>query len=408
MDLPSLLKKNLDCESLHDNTSEIVKLFQYINDAVIFLDAISRIKGELQDHEVRLTERGLIEINDELKIHPAKYLLLTPGPNDGTTVEAFRRKLLKATKDLNGKEIDRSKVYEQVVTICKEHRVQFESQRKEILTRLCSAFGANDINEIEINGKKIFVDLLPHELDRVGKVLSNAGQDYNEEFIEIVNRFAGANNCDSAADYCSFTEFANVYYCKQVKLLESRFKNELRAAKVEAQNRRERFEENNFCRDRGIPSGRPEHLKYQPIRKIDWFRSEAMKMINNIDKLNSKFQKLNVHVTRANESSHPRFRSNVSATYLYYKHKNFGPVGKLTVDQYFMVARELFQQPFNRSRAVLSQEGDCWFHSFNLRNGAFGSLVERFTPNERVYKIATVLHKDVCQSSPRKSYSKKL
>ena len=78
--------------------------------------------------------------------------------------------------------------------------------RTELRERGAQAFNANNLNDVVINGKRLFQDMTPTEMERLHGVLKNTARNYNKDIIQTAQNLATDLKCNNVSDFCALVE----------------------------------------------------------------------------------------------------------------------------------------------------------------------------------------------------------
>ncbi|CAG7833431.1 unnamed protein product [Allacma fusca] len=365
-------------DEMHGNARVIKTLNRIDNKQQLYEMMVNK---DIDNRRVKLYPdgyKGLLNVNKEFKVHPIKFMEMHPD---------VRQQIMSATKQLANQQVSVQDFKKQMASICKENRIRFECMRKETVDNLCRAYGANSLEDIVVNKKRLFSDMKPHEIDRVSVVLANAGKNYDSKLLEVATKFAESRNCKNVGDFCSYMEFCSLHIAEMKRTLEMDYQQKL----SEARGLRN-FNQAQFDRNYGIEGKRTACFEQQVLRNFEGQHSQGLR------EMNANFDKWKTQVGEANRQAKTGFFSDNAATYHYIKHRDFpqssnNPSGQVSVDQYFKIASDLLGNPANQTNAMLSQEGNCTFITFKSPvNGAFGVRIDRIQDGNCVSGIATVMY----------------
>ncbi|KAF4528170.1 hypothetical protein B566_EDAN016532 [Ephemera danica] len=370
-----LARKTRGKDGMYGN-ARVIRSIRNIDNPKEFFGSLTAIQKDIRGHNVKLTENGLVNVNREFIAHPTKLVQIP---------EEMRKQIFTATKNLSfSNKLSQENFKIQMASICRSQRIAFEFQRNATRQNLATAFGVNDIKDIKINGKRIFADLKPFEIDRLGAVMENTAKGYNADLLKISVKFAELQEVSGVTDFASFTEFACDFINKEISAKENHYQHEKRNAPNLAQH--------DFDRNYGIPDGmkRKNHFFNETVNELQTDTSNEGSKMNIMKQL---FNQLKNEVTPENRSNNPCFLFDSAATYHYSKHKNDFPGETMSVADYFNLASELTGQDISAGNSILSQEGDTTFVTFCNGDGAKAVLVMKHAPRgEHISGIATLMY----------------
>lgn len=210
---------------MHGN-GRLIESIRHITDPNEFFTSVAQTNSK-----VLLTTDGLFSINGQIDIHPRSFSEL-----GGVTDPNRRTGLLTATADYSNGEMTEEQYRQTIKSFQQNERLAFVLTRDEIMTKAANGFGATDIQQVEIGGRKIFANISIAEVDRLGRVLSE--RQYNANIIKAASTVASERGCQNVNDFCSYLEL--VYHELQVYLLlkiyrltHSHFQNKTKVERVE-------------------------------------------------------------------------------------------------------------------------------------------------------------------------------
>ena len=119
----------------------------------------------------QLVDGNKLSVNNELILDGKAFLQMTLDE---------RTAILKHSNDLQNNIITEAQFYKNVAAIRKEYRFSFERQRATAVNKLQEGFNVADLSSFDVNGKKIFENIKPHEIDRMNHVMTQAGKNYDQ------------------------------------------------------------------------------------------------------------------------------------------------------------------------------------------------------------------------------------
>ncbi|UJR13691.1 hypothetical protein I4U23_000703 [Adineta vaga] len=165
---------------MHGN-ARLIQSIRCIKNPDEFFTSVAKTNSK-----VGLTEEGLLNLNDQIDIHPQAFSEI-----GGITDPHRRHELIEATaKHRRGETTN--------------ERLIFSMTRDEIMQKAAKGFNVQDIRQVEINAKKIFANMNTAEIDRLGRVLS--ADDYKKDVIQAARAIANERKCETSGDFCSFVE----------------------------------------------------------------------------------------------------------------------------------------------------------------------------------------------------------
>jgi hypothetical protein len=261
-----------------------------------------------------------------------------------------RDQIVEKTLDLKSGKITQAQFDKNVRAITQTHRITFEHQRQEARKKIQDVFNVSNLSEIFFDGKRIFDNIQPHELDRLRLVFEDAGRKYNPDRIEVAKVMADILKCKNVAEFTAVME----YFLRKLDAIVK----ELR--------------ENN-PNPKEKPSG---------VRSGDYyFKSVAKEFLSDQDKINAEvveFNKLREACDAANNQGSPRFGNSCSATNHYDKHPLFpciDPNNNLSPERYFDIAREM-TNGMHVDKPAWTQEGNSL--RYNFVSAEYGAMAVRF------------------------------
>lgn len=219
-------------------------------------------------------------------------------------------------------------------------------QRREAFAQFKKLFDTDNLEMVKIGDKIIFKIMTPSELDRLATVTKDSCKNYDQKILEISSEFAKMRGCETVRDYCNYMEFTIKYLRNLKHQKELEYQSALTEYKKSGN-----VDINKFNRDYGIKGKRAEHFNNEIHAN---FLPNGLK---NFDDLNKQYSDLERIVVPLNAGIDPQFASNATAIFHCFKHSDFGSE-VLTPEKYFEIASELVNEPLNREKDQLTQEGD--------------------------------------------------
>jgi Domain of unknown function (DUF4781) len=284
----------------------------------------------------QLTPGNQLNVNNELVLDGKAFLQMK---------EKERGFILEQTKKLREGKINIQEFNRNVEGIRKDYRITFERGRQLALERLNETFGGN-VKEFEVNGKKIFENIKPHEIDRMSDVMRNAGKNYDTDRIKVAKVMAEKMGCKNVTEYAAATEYA----LRQIDNKATELKNNPNIVK-------------------------PKNMK----DKVFFFQEAANEVLNNKavqDGMIAEFRKLQVRCDAANQGP-IRFGNSMAAANHYDKHPHFpqiDPCNPVSPERYFAIATEMCSEPMNNP--VWTQDGQSLMCKYVSEK--YGALAVRF------------------------------
>jgi hypothetical protein len=324
----------------------IIKGITRINNIEEFFQHLFHVHSESGDSRVTLEPEGLAFINKQLKIHPRAFMQM---------LDRHRFAAFNATRKFAKHELTSAEFLGQIQQICQQEHITFEHQRVLYMQYAANGFGVQDLQRVTINGCLIFCELKPFEIDRLTSVLKNAGNNYDQQMIQIVKQFAEHQKCKNASEFCTYVEYTSKFIADNIKPAKN-------------QSRKD-------C-------------------KVQIMAELADQMSPLFASLHTSFEELYAKVAPVNESSLFKFKCNKAATYHYHKHKAF-KADVVEPDKYFELARDLFGNDSNRTNTSLQQEGEAMKMTYkDPQRGLFGVLVQPHRLAEDSALFVTTMYYD--------------
>jgi hypothetical protein len=339
---------------MHGN-GRVIKNLRQIENFEEFIGSLVRA-SDGQEHSVEFINNGIVHINGQLKIHADAFQEMDAEN---------QAKAMDATRKLAAGEYTSDQFLNEIHSVCKKERIKFESQRKDIMRRAAESFQVENLDQVKVNGKAIFENLLPPEKDRLGDVMLNAGS-YDQNLAQIALNLAEAQKCTTPTEYFSMLEFATTYVGRTTK-----------------------------------------SATLKPNQSRNNYRNDLQKDLKNscseqFKEMNAEFNDLLAKIARINETSLFQYKCNKAATYHFYKHDGFGE-GLVSGEEYFDILAKLFMNDVNRKCTRLSQEGDkARIIYTDPAKGVFGVLIQQrpLQGNARLY-VATMYYDRQLVTEPR-------
>ena len=331
--------------TMHGNAKTIKSLERIHNPSQYFtdyqqmrLDITNADDGAGRNIMVKINENLLASLNEELIVHPSKWVSVNTEQ---------RKKLLKCIEEILTDPVKALEHAKKVKNICRSERLTFQKIRQSTMTGLAKRLQVSDAADFQINGKKVFQNLQPHEIDRIGNVLESKGGNATEELIRCVTHVAEKVGCKSSGEYCGILEYCYEYINRDRAPTAARKKTETRPRISDVVN--------DLLSSRNQNGGKMDGL----IRK---FRND-LSLISDL-----------------NRNASPGFASHVLAAYHYIKHNRFGPKNEeVSRIAYFKKLKDMTGCKKLKDSAVssLTQEGDKMVCTLkNPDDGTFCVLIE--------------------------------
>lgn len=257
--------------------------------------------------QFNLTSDGQLRINGELTIHQRAFIQIP---------EQERLLILENLKKLNKNQITIDEFRTQTEGTRRNYLMTLDRERTDFKDLITRAFGEN-IENIELNGKKIFQNIKAHEIDRLHQVTKHSLNN-DSEFVQFGKEFAGEMNAQNITEFCATSEYA------------------VRQVQREVSNRIK--QEPNPSRPHGIKA--KDYYKTQIIHEMK---------DNNYQTLKQSFENLKTDCDAINGRMFNSFGNSYAAANHFDKHQVLPTIdGKnaLTPNQYFEIANDMVSQNF--------------------------------------------------------------
>lgn len=311
---------------------------------------------------VRYTEKnlgfkGTLRVNKDLRIHPIK--LLKMDPKSRQVIFDSSRAYTSAVRTINdqvkAKTIDqatadtlllgaREQHQANVSKICSKHRIKFDSLHEKSMSNLCTLYGKPSLDDIQVGGQKIFTDMTGHEKSRLFAVVDGA-LDNDPALFRAAVKFADSRGVTTLLEFLRHAEYLySVLTRIKLEKLDEFFEMLRNGLSKEAV---EKF----F----GITGSWEDFAER-------WARSFLFG-----DQRDEVFREFGRKFDTANDNKSPLsedsliecVKSGDLTVHLYPRHKYFERSGELTPANYFAVTELVIGDRIDRSKAHLSQNGDC-------------------------------------------------
>jgi hypothetical protein len=334
-------------------SADFIRAVKHIDNKQDFFQALG-VDGTVK---AKFNREGLVNINNELIIHPKAFMQIN---------ETQRTEILKHSTDLLNKKISAETFNQKVENIARENRIAFEYQRKIAYGKLSKAFNESKLENVNINGNKIFSNIKPHEIDRLDSVLKNAGKGYDERCLDVGIEFAKTVKCKNVTEFCAALE----YVIRQMD------------AEVKA------------CKDSNPNPNRGPNIKAADFYFEQVYNEFIDPNNGRLAELKANFEQLQNQCGQANARGIPRFGNLMAAANHYDKHKLFptiDPNNPLSVDEYFIIAREVTSRPITPENSRITQNGASVCITFT--DPAIGAVAVRYDNlADRKSVIATLMY----------------
>ncbi|CAF0733375.1 unnamed protein product [Brachionus calyciflorus] len=288
-------------------SADFIRAVKHIDNKSEFFQALV-IDGNVK---AKFNREGLVNINKELIIHPRAFMQIN---------ETQRAEILMHSTDLLNKKITLVEFNAKMAQIVKINRIAFENKRSTAYAKISKAFNNPNLKNVDINGKKIFENMKPHEIDRLDNVFENTGKKYNQKFLDVGIEFAKRAQCQNVSEFCAAFEYA-------IRQMEAEIKS---------------------SRNLNPYPSRPENVSAAEFYLKQTYDEFMNNNNNKFIELKNSFDLLQELCKQANNDGSPNFGNTMAAANHYDKHNIFptiNPNNPLTVQEYFSIAREMTSQP---------------------------------------------------------------
>ncbi|CAF1294474.1 unnamed protein product [Rotaria sordida] len=189
----NFIASNRGPRQMHGN-ADLIKSIRYIKNPDEFFTSVADT-GSI----VILTKEGTFNINGQIDIHPRAFHEI-----GGITNPTRRVELLQATADYSRRRITPEQYRQKIRSYQREERLHFLMTQDEIKTKVAQAFNVQDLAQVEIGNKKIFENMSPAEINRLGGTLS--ADNYKQDVIQAAKTIANERKYQTVEDFCSCVE----------------------------------------------------------------------------------------------------------------------------------------------------------------------------------------------------------
>jgi len=309
-------------------SADFIRSVKHIDNQQEFFQAL----GADGNSKFKFDRRGQVNLNNELIIHPKAFIQIE---------ETQRMKILEYSSDLMNKKITVEQFNTSVSQIQKQNRIVFENQRKSAYSKISKSFGVTRVEDFNINGRKIFSNLKPDEIDRLDNVLQYSAKNYDENCIHICIEFAKSVECKSIEDFCAALEYIVRQMNKEVS---------------------DRINANPNPQ-------RPSNVKAKDFYTEQVYKEFKISSNGKLAGLKAAFDQLQNECHKADNKGFPQFGNKMAAANHYDKHhddfRTIDPKNSLKIDtnnplsveEYFRVAREMTSMPVTPENSKITQNG---------------------------------------------------
>lgn len=191
----NLLKNTKRQSGKMHGSADFIRGVRHINNRNEFFKAL----GVDNTVKAKFYRNGSININKGWTINPNAYMQID---------EAQRNALLADSSDLLAKKISKREFNKRVDSVVQKNKVSYATSRTAANSRLAKAFGTDQLEQVEVDGRKIFASIKPNEIDRIDSVLENAELNYGENKLQAGLEFIKRVACKNAKEFCAALEFA--------------------------------------------------------------------------------------------------------------------------------------------------------------------------------------------------------
>ncbi|XP_057369697.1 uncharacterized protein LOC130690848 [Daphnia carinata] len=256
----------------------------------------------------RLVEGNQVNVKEEVVIDSEAFLQMS---------EEKQNQLLEIFEDLRNNKIDEAEFNRIYSAIGQEYRITHESQQHFATNQLQELFGVWHLSQVNLDGKNIFENLKPHELDRLHQVMAQAGKNYHPDRFRVAMEMARKSGCSNATEFTDAAEYA---FRQMDSAVSSRMQNP-------------------------NPT-RPEGMKPEDFYAI-LVADEFISNLQTSDATVNSFKNFMKDCKTFN-TGNPRFGNSMAAANHYDKHPHFpemNPNNNMSPEQYIKIATHLSSGP---------------------------------------------------------------
>ena len=369
--------------SLHDK-AKLVRQLIHIWDKDLFYDSLLEVRLDSQEHEVGFSDSvpGLINIDNAITLHPLKLSFLSPLDK-----EEFLNVCVKLKTNPT---VDKKEFRKEIQRICSKHRLYFDFILKETGERLNQlardVFGESEFKNLEVNNRKIFADMEPHELNRLGQTLRRDECNYDPGLVQITMSLAIKQCIERPQHFWCLLEFVINSMQERIRSVNDIYNEKRQEARTDPQFLKGdgRFDMAKFNASYGVTGKIKEFCRERALAEMG---SDAA-----VEEMNRTFSQFKTRARALNDQLEVGFADEYAAAYHYLKHRKWGDSGELSAEGYFLIVKGLIQAfPRHFKSSGVSQYGDYIYIEYDdPSKEAFGVTYHWINHNCPKEIVATV------------------
>ena len=162
---------------------------------------IANADGARRNIRVRINEDLFESLNEELIVNPSKWALMDTKQ---------RTRLLECISKIDTSPDEAFDHIRNVKDICNSERLNFQTTRQRTVDVFAANLTVIYATHFEMNGK-VFQNLRPYEIERIGSVLESKGRNLTTDLIKCVTHVAEKVGCKSSGEFCGILEYSYEY-----------------------------------------------------------------------------------------------------------------------------------------------------------------------------------------------------
>ncbi|XP_069701501.1 uncharacterized protein [Periplaneta americana] len=255
-----------------EGNAKVIRGITHIDNKDDFFAGLVRVQKQLGKSKasVKLTDNGMVSINDELHLHPMRFWEIE---------KVQRQVILDATKNLNQGAWTQEQFDLEMQTICQDQNIVFESQRPHTVATLNEVMynSSTGDKKAAAGGKNNLSNMTASQIDMLSRLLINFAKEYHAEIISVAIKVAEGLGYEKTADILKVVQFVVNYVKQVVSEVERKYQEDLRAAQLA---RGADFNREQFDRDYHIQGNRFQHFTSAVLTNYNTY--EAIRMLEDL------------------------------------------------------------------------------------------------------------------------------
>lgn len=335
--------------------AKVIRSIVHIDNKDDFFAGLVRVQKQVGKSEatVTLTEKGLVEINGHLEVHPMEFSGID---------KVQRQVILDATKNIKTGTWSQEQFNREMQNFCQEHNITFSSQRAETVASI-RAMGS-DRDSVLCKMTEQQIDVLTFSLRKLAK-------EHHQTILSIATELCEVLGFKKTAEFLRVVQFLANYVEQVAAEMEKRYEKDLLAAQnSQGQNfNREQFDHEYHVQGKDKKNFvRSVVENYNTLEIIPYLKAAYQRMyppeecpsdIEDNAEDGSEATDHNSHTSPHTESDYSSDKmadassdTNVcssdettgadqEADVLYKKHRDFSKFGALSDDEIYMIVQEV-------------------------------------------------------------------